>query len=156
MPANFTAHWRNSYQEETNHQLVVPPVYQPGTQNHPIQLESFAIMRQLAAIFSQPPLIAYKCNTNIRDMLVWSKLCQPATRTPGTTPCNQAKCGTCPFICTYTIVTGPKSQMNIMKQFNCLTYNIVYIIHCTKCAQLYIGENWTHPWHLPQRGPSRH
>ena len=30
--------------------------------------------------------------------------------------------------------------MNITKQFNCLTYNIVYVIHCTKCAQLYVGE----------------
>ena len=29
--------------------------------------------------------------------------------------------------------------MNITK-FNCLTYNTVYIIHCTKCAQLYIDE----------------
>ena len=54
---------------------------------------------ELAAIFSQPPPIAYKRVTNIRDMLVRSKLCQPATRISGTTPCNQAKCGTCPFIC---------------------------------------------------------
>ncbi|WP_419620888.1 GIY-YIG nuclease family protein, partial [Thiolapillus sp.] len=30
--------------------------------------------------------------------------------------------------------------MNITKQFNCQTYNIVYVIHCTKCAKLYIGE----------------
>ena len=69
-----------------------------------------------------------------------SKLCQPATRTQRTTPCNQAKCGTCPFICTNTNITGLKSQMNIKKQFNCLTYYTVYIIHCTKCTQLYIGE----------------
>ena len=38
------------------------------------------------------------------------------------------------------VVSGPKSQMNITKQFSCLTYNIVYIIHCTKGAQLYFGE----------------
>ena len=72
-------------------------------------------------------------------MLMRSKLRQPATRTPGTTPCNQAKYGTCPLIC--TSVTVPKSQMNITKQFNGLTYNTVYVIHCTKCAQLYIGES---------------
>ena len=78
-------------------------------------------------------------DTNLRDMLVRSKLCHPATRTSGTTPRNQAKCGTCPFICTNTNITGPKSQMNITKQFNCLTY-ILYVIHCTKCAQIYIGE----------------
>ena len=28
--------------------------------------------------------------------------------------------------------------MNITKQFNCLTYKVAYVIHCTKCAQLYI------------------
>ena len=63
----------------------------------------------LATIFNQPPLIAYKRdtnNSNICDMLVWFKLHQPATRTPGTTLCNHAKCGTCSFICTSTNVTG--------------------------------------------------
>jgi len=84
---------------------------------------------KLAAIFSQQPLIAYKHDANIRDMLVRSKLHQPATRTPGTTPCDQTKCGTGPFICTNTNVAGPKSQMNVMKQLNCLTYNTVYVIH---------------------------
>ena len=120
--------------------LLYHPVHQSGTQNHPIQLSLLHSRAELAAIFSQPPLIAYKHDTNIRDMLVRSKLRQPATRTPGTAPCNQAKCGTCPFICTNSNVTVPKSQMDTTKQFNCLTYNIVYVIHCTKYAQLYIGE----------------
>ena len=35
---------------------------------------------------------------------------------------------------------GQKSKMNITQQFNCQTYNIVHVIHCTKCAKLYIGE----------------
>ena len=30
--------------------------------------------------------------------------------------------------------------MNITKQFNCLTYDILYVILCTRCTQLYIGE----------------
>ena len=34
-------------------------------------------------------------------------------------------------------IQGPTSQMNITKQFNCLTHNSVYVIRCTK---LYIGE----------------
>ena len=90
------------------------------TQNHPIQLESLQSRTELASIFSQPPLTTlYVCDTNIRDMLVRSKLHQPATITPETTPFNQAKYGTCPFICASTNVPGPnlpKSQMNIMKQ----------------------------------------
>ena len=98
------------------------------------------VRTEVAQIFDQPPLIAYKRDTNIRDMLVRSKLRQPATRPPGTTPCNTPRCRTCPFICTATKIQGPKSQMNITKQLNCLTYNIVYVIHCTKCVKLYIGE----------------
>ena len=94
---------------------------------------------EVAKISSQPPLIAYKRGTNVRDMLVRSKLRQPATRTPGATLCNQAKCGTCPFICTNTNVRGPECLMNIMKQLNCLTY-IGYVIHCTKHPQFYICE----------------
>ena len=45
-----------------------------------------------------------------------------------------------PFTRMLWMLTGPKSQMNITKQFICLTYNITYVIHCTKCAQLYISE----------------
>ena len=51
---------------------------------------------EVAKIFSWPPLIAYKCDTNIWDMSVRSKLQQPSTRTPGITPCNQEKCKTAP------------------------------------------------------------
>ena len=45
-----------------------------------------------------------------------------------------------PFTRMLWMVTGPKSQINITKQFICLTYNIIYVIHCTKYAQLYVGE----------------
>lgn len=95
---------------------------------------------EVAEIFDQPPLIAYKRDTNIRDTLVRSKLQESTQRTPGTSPCNKPKCQTCPFICRTTDVQGPKSEFTITKQFNCLTYNIVYVIHCTKCGKLYIGE----------------
>ena len=47
--ANSSAQRQNSYREETIHQSVVPPVHQPGTQNHPIQLESFAITHRISS-----------------------------------------------------------------------------------------------------------
>ena len=47
---------------------------------------------------------------NVRYMLVWTKLRQPTTKTPGTTLCNQAKCGTYPFICTNSNITGWTSR----------------------------------------------
>ncbi|WP_419619241.1 GIY-YIG nuclease family protein, partial [Thiolapillus sp.] len=123
---------------------IMSLLYHPSTiRVRKIILSNWSLLQartEVAKIFSRPPLIAYKRDTNIRDMLVRSKLRQPATRTPGTTPCNQEKCKTCPFICTNVSIKGPKSKMNITKQFNCQTYNIVYVIHCTKCAKLYIGE----------------
>ena len=73
-------------------------------------------------------------------MLVQLKLREPATRTPGTTPCEQERCKTSPFICTDVSMQRLKSKMNITKQFNCQTYDIMYVIHCTKCAKLYIGK----------------
>ena len=98
---------------------------------------------EVAKIFSQPPLIAYKRDTN-RDMLVWYKLWPPITHTPGTTLCNQDKCKTFPFICTSLEFQGPNCSMNVNKHFNCHTYNIIYVIRCTisttKCTKLYIGK----------------
>ena len=61
---------------------------------------------------------------------------------PGTTPCSQAKCQTCLFICTTSNPHGPTSQMIIHKQFNCQTYSIMYVIHCNKCAKLFVGKAW--------------
>ena len=143
-PQTLQPNDKNSYREETSYQSVVPPVHQPGTQNHP----NWSLLQsrgKLAAIFSQPSLTAYKRDTNIRDMLVRIKLHQPDTRTPVTTPCDQAKCGTSPFICTNTNVAGPKSQINVTKQFNCLTYNTVYVIHYSfGFAQIYRLWERTH------------
>ena len=126
----------------TEKRPIISLLYHPSTnQVHKIIQPNWSLLQsrtELPMIFSQPPLIAYKCDTNIHDMQVRSKLRQPATRTPWITPCNQAKCGTCPFICTSTNLTGPKSQMNITKQFSCLTYNTVYVIRCTKsCSSLH-------------------
>ena len=52
---------------------------------------------ELARHFSQSPLIAYKRDTNIRDMLVRSKLRPTVTHTPGTTGQVRSECLTCTF-----------------------------------------------------------
>ena len=66
---------------------------------------------------------------------------ETATRTPGTTLCTQAKCWTCPFICTAINICGPKSQMNITKQLiQTPDVQLVFIIYFTKCAQLYVSK----------------
>ena len=63
--SNSSAKRQNSYRKETNHQSCVPSDRQPCTQPNWSLSQSRA---ELAAIFSQPPLIAYKRDTNIRDI----------------------------------------------------------------------------------------
>ena len=95
----------------------------------------------IANTFCSPPLVAYKRDQNLRDILVRAKLkTHTQSPPPGTTPCNQPKCKTCPFICNATSVTAPKSSMTIFKHFNCQTHNIIYLISCSRCNKLYVGE----------------
>ena len=86
----------------TKERPIMRVLHHPSTISmHKIILSNWSLLQartEVAKIFSRQPLIAYRRNTNIQDMLVQSKLRQPATRTPGTTHCNQEKCKTCPFI----------------------------------------------------------
>ena len=67
---------------------IMSLLYHPSTiRVRKIILSNWSLLQartEVAKIFSRPQLIAYKRDTNIRGMLVRSKLRQPATRTPGT------------------------------------------------------------------------
>ena len=69
-----------------------------------------------------------------------SKLRTPNPRPPGTHPCNDPNCKTCPFLSSATSIQAPKQTFYIKKSFNCQTYNLVYAISCTHCGEIYIGE----------------
>ena len=129
---------------ETESRPVATLLYHPSVhQIRKILLSNCDILQsrnEVAKIFKDPPLIAYKRDTNIRDRLVHSKLPGATKRPPGTTPCDRPNCKICPFISTSTDVTGPRSQMRVTKYFNCITYNLIYVIHCTQCSKIYIGE----------------
>ena len=124
--------------------IITLPYHPSVVRVRNILLSNWKILQsqsQVASIFHSAPLFAYKRDNNLRDLLVRSKLGKPRRDVPsGSTPCNLPKCRTCPFICSSTTVTGPKTSMTIHKHFTCQTYNIVYVISCSKCEQLYIGE----------------
>ena len=124
--------------------IITLPYHPSVVRVRNILLSNWKILQShsdVANIFHSPPLFAYKRDNNLRDLLVRSKLGKPRRDLPpGSTPCNLPKCRTCPFICSSTTVTGPKTSMTIHKHFTCQTYNIVYVISCSKCEQLYIGE----------------
>ena len=101
--------------------------------------------QHLAEVFKQPPLIAYRRQRNLKDILIKSKVPPPIPRYPQREVRGMAKCGkacpSCPFIS-----TGSEIKMNqgntwkITKKFTCETFNCVYLISCNKCGKRYIGE----------------
>ena len=69
--------------------------------------------------FSQPLLKAYRRAKNLRDLLVDSDFPpdQPA-RQPGTFPCRQTICRTCPHINQSTSIPSPEGQITITGHFH--------------------------------------
>ena len=103
--------------------------------------------KYLAECFSQPPLTAFRRQTNIRDFLIKSKIAPPPKQYPGRNNRGMANCGKTCTACPYIqyrkeIKVDSKSTWKIMKKMSCLTYNIVYMLECQKnnCKQRYIGS----------------
>ena len=96
--------------------------------------------------FPNPPVIAYRRNASLRDLLVHSTLShensssqQPA----GIKKCNHPRCLTCSFLqegqTNYTFFTTNEAR-KITDSISCHSKNLIYLIECTKCHLQYIGE----------------
>ena len=89
-------------------------------------------------IFSQPPLISFKRDTNKGNFLVKSAFL--TSDQPGTFKCARARCKRCPFIRNVEKISGPKRSITITDLFTCISANVIYCITCTLCKKIYIGE----------------
>jgi len=90
-------------------------------------------------IFSAPPLIVFRRDKNLRDILVRSHI----RATPshfGTKPCGRSRCKTCPFVIQTQQIPFPKGSFQIRDGFLCTSRNVVYTIVCTRCHMCYLGE----------------
>ena len=97
---------------------------------------------QLKDIFPQPPLLAHKRDANLKDLLVTATVSSPTRTPPGNHPCSQAKCPCCPYINSSTLISGPQSNFTIRTSFTCLSADIIYVISCRHCQQIYVGETY--------------
>ena len=102
----------------------------------------------LAEVFKQPPLTAYRRQTNLRDLLIKSRVPPIPKHYPnrvmkGMFKCNKLHCTSCPYINTGSKVNihGTK-YWNINRKVSCDTFNCVYLIECQKdsCKPRYIGQ----------------
>ena len=49
-------------------------------------------------------------------------------------------CHCCRVLCAEPVITGPCGSFNIQRSFTCISTCVVYVITCTKCNILYVGE----------------
>ncbi|XP_070182905.1 uncharacterized protein [Littorina saxatilis] len=99
---------------------------------------------KLKDVFAKPPLVAYLKDTSLRDQLVHSSFQPSSGQTPGNRCCLKPKCKACPFLnTTTTTFNGPSgNSFTIRSSFTCQSTNVVYIITCSQCNKMYVGETY--------------
>ena len=94
-------------------------------------LDSFNILAsdpETCRISSEPPLVAYRQDRNLRDILVHSADGFSSPSDSGSFPCRRPRCHTCKYITSRTVLQGPKNAYNIRDYFTCQSENVVYSI----------------------------
>ena len=91
--------------------------------------------------FNDLPVTAFRRDKNISGHIVRASHPRtPQSTSPGTFSCNRKRCNTCPYVSDDTHVSGPQGTFDITNHFTCTTRSVVYVIRCTNCNILYIGE----------------
>jgi hypothetical protein len=85
------------------------------------------------------PLVAFRRDRNLRDLLVQNSLLGPQDAPRGTSPCGRL-CLTCPNTLLTDTLSFTLGSFKIQGSFSSTTRNVVYAIVCMRCQQKYIGE----------------
>lgn len=93
---------------------------------------------EIGKAFMNPPIIAYKRDKNLKDILV--RAIVSPSQNGSTTKCNRSRCITCSYINTCSYVVGPKGVYHTKGNFKCTSKGLIYALECKKCGQLYVGE----------------
>ena len=130
--------------ETTDSRVPLVLTYHPfNTGIRKILLDNFNILSmdpETCGIFPEPPLVSYRRDRNLRDILVHSTDGPTTPSAAGSIPCHCPRCQTCQYITSQTVLHGPKSAHTIRDSFNCQSENVVYCITCRRCTSMYIGE----------------
>ena len=147
-PSHVTQHYSHKNrkpQKQTEHPSSYPalPKISSIVKKHINILQSSANCKQ---VFPHPPVIAYKRNASLRDLLVHSELPQnkPSNQQPaGIHKCNHPRSLTYPFLQegqTNYIFFNINESRKITDYISCNSKNLIYLIQCKKCHSQYIGE----------------
>lgn len=93
-------------------------------------------------LFKYKPIVAFKRPTNLKDILVHSKLNQNFDKNGCVTKCKRSRCSHCSSI----VVTNKFSsttmstEYDVKHQLNCSSNGVIYLITCKKCKKQYVGQ----------------
>ena len=129
-------------QNEVNNRIPFILTYHP--QNLAVKniiLKNFKILcndPETKHIFPLPPLISFKCDKNMGNILVRSTF--QSDNQPGTFTCKCTWCKTCPLSSNTVTISGLNWSPKITDHFTCISTNVIYCIICTLRKKIYIGE----------------
>jgi len=133
-----------SHNESTSNKVPLVLTYNPfNVGPRRILLDNFNILSsdpEARRVFPEPPLVSYRRERHLGNILVHSADASPSPTDAGSLPCRRPRYQTCKHIASQTFLQGPKSAHNIRDHFTCQSENVVYCISCRRCNCLYTGE----------------
>ena len=93
-------------------------------------------------VFQKPPILAFRRDKNLKDILVHKKHNNQFFRQPNKSePCG-LNCALCPYLSnTSTFTNFEGKTFNVKNYINCKTANVVYAFFCKNCDKfVYVGE----------------
>ena len=109
--------------------------------SHELAKECRRILIEQDVLKNIQPIIAYRNDRNLKQILTRSKLTSIAQGTFAT--CGNRKCRTCLVHATNTRTFTSnryKTRYNVQNDLTCNSSNIIYLIECRQCGKQYVGE----------------
>lgn len=99
--------------------------------------------KYLEEVFEEPPLIAYKRNKNLQEVLIRAKLNinkRQQRKLKGMKKCG--KCIACCLIKEGRSIKSNETTWTLNREYDCNSKNVVYMLECDKdnCKKRYVGE----------------
>ena len=126
-PTSSKASSKTIFSPTTTDQKLITLTYH--SQNLAIKnviLKNFKILRndpETKHIFSLPPLISFKSDTNLGNFLVRSAF--KSNNQPGTNTCKRTRCKTYPFISNTAKISRPNRSVKVTDHFTCLSTIVI-------------------------------
>ena len=98
---------------------------------------------RLSEIFPKQPIIAFRRDKNLQDILVHKKHNNMFFKKSNKCePCGAKKCAICKYVQTTSTFKDASGKVFYVRNYiNCKSTNVVYSIYCKKCQKIvYVGE----------------